>query len=115
MDNTMRIDFFVYQFLTNRYQPSFVELHFQLCDLINLDPVIGKVVLKALGGRKCPYPPGIYDMKNLSIPIVPRGFPFTKGRIYINVSITASGTMENVGQAHIDMEVKTANIKKKST
>ncbi|KAJ8714846.1 hypothetical protein PYW08_004827 [Mythimna loreyi] len=114
MDNTMKLEFFVYQFLTNRYKPSFIELHYQLCDLINLDPLIGKVVLNALGGRTCPYPPGVYDLKNLSVPFVPKGFPFTKGRIYINVSLTDSGEIKNIGRAYIDMEFKVANIRHKT-
>ncbi|KAJ8712083.1 hypothetical protein PYW07_004925 [Mythimna separata] len=62
-------------------------------------------MLKAVGGKTCPYPPGIYDLKNLSIPYVPKNFPFTKGRIYCNVTLTEGGVTRTIGRGCIDVEM----------
>ncbi|KAJ8714849.1 hypothetical protein PYW08_004830 [Mythimna loreyi] len=109
MNNSLTLDFYFYQFLTNRYQPSFVEMHFKFCDMINADPFFGASMRRALGGN-CPYPPGEYDMTNLSIPFVPKSFPFVKGRIYCNVSFVNGGVTLPVGGGSIDMEIKITYI-----
>ncbi|KAJ8712084.1 hypothetical protein PYW07_004926 [Mythimna separata] len=106
MTNKLKIDFYFYQFLSNRYQPSFVEMHFKFCDMIQSDTIFGPALLTAMGST-CPYPPGIYDLKNMSIPYVPKNFPFTKGRIYCNATLTEGGVTRAIGHGHIDVEVKT--------
>ena len=51
-------------------------------------------------------------MKNLSIPYVPRGFPFSKGRIYCNLSLITSGVSKTIFYGSIDLEIKIARLKK---
>ncbi|KAJ8712072.1 hypothetical protein PYW07_004914 [Mythimna separata] len=101
------VDFYFYQFLTNRYQPSFVEMHFKLCEMLQPGNIFGSAMLAAGGDQRCPYPPGIYDLRNMTIPFVPKNFPFTKGRIYCNVSFTEGGVTRTVVRGSIDLELKT--------
>ncbi|XP_026741676.1 uncharacterized protein LOC113503783 [Trichoplusia ni] len=106
--NNIKLDFYFYQFLTNRYRPSFIEMHFKFCELV-ADSFIGATLKRAFNDRTCPYPPGIYDLENLSLAYVPKGFPFTKGRIICNLTMTErSGTTKYVGHGYIDIEVKVA-------
>ncbi|PZC71920.1 hypothetical protein B5X24_HaOG212261 [Helicoverpa armigera] len=109
--NNFKLDFYFYQFLTNRYQPSFVEVHFNFCELLEKDRLFfGPALKKALGNHTCPIPPGNYDLRNMSILETPNGFPFTKGRIYCNGSVTENGVSHFVLYASIDMELKTIRI-----
>ncbi|KAJ8714845.1 hypothetical protein PYW08_004826 [Mythimna loreyi] len=110
----MEMDFYFYQFLSNRYKPSFVEMHFILCDMLQSDQIFGSALLSGLGGQRCPYPPGIYDLNNMTMPHVPKNFPFPKGRIYCNVSLTEGDVTKLVFYGNIDLEVKTWHKNKKN-
>ncbi|KAJ8714848.1 hypothetical protein PYW08_004829 [Mythimna loreyi] len=114
LDNNLKPSFYFYQFLTNRYRPSFVEMHFSFCEMMNSDTFFGETMRNAIPGRKCPFPPGEYDLKNMSIPYVPRGFPFAKGRIYCNVSFADGGVTKHIGRGSIDMEIKVAKLRKRT-
>ena len=48
----------------------------------------------------------------MSVPYVPQEFPFTKGRIYLNVSFNLNGVTKLIGGGSIDMEIKVYRIKK---
>ena len=51
-------------------------------------------------------------MQNMTIPYVPKGFPFNKGRILCNISLIQGGSPKLVAYGSIDMEVKVAKIKR---
>lgn len=50
----------------------------------------------------------------MTIPLkqIPHNFPFTKGRIYCNVTSTATKAL--IGSGHINMEIKDAHTNKKN-
>ncbi|XP_031765603.2 uncharacterized protein LOC116413040 [Galleria mellonella] len=109
--NNVTISFYFFEFLTNQYKRGFIEMHMGLCDLIFKDKFFGTALKRHLNStilEHCPLPKGDYHFHNMTIPLeqVPRGFPFTKGRIYANATIT--GTDKVVGSAYIDLELKTA-------
>ncbi|XP_075991460.1 uncharacterized protein LOC142986733 [Anticarsia gemmatalis] len=106
--NNGKIDFYFYQFTTNRYQPSFVEFHFKFCDMVQSDMFFGVLLKSTLDKMNltCPYPPGVYSYPDLLIPYVPKNFPFKKGRLYLNVSIISKHGIDFAGSAHMDMEIK---------
>ncbi|XP_073961300.1 uncharacterized protein isoform X1 [Choristoneura fumiferana] len=108
-DNTFKADFYFYEFLSNEYRRGFVEMHFKWCDLIHKDPFFGAAMNQGKFRRPCPFPPDDYHMYNMSIPsaAIPPGFPFTKGRIYANV--THRGY--DVFGGYIDMELKEKILK----
>ncbi|CAH0589266.1 unnamed protein product [Chrysodeixis includens] len=109
--NNLKLDFYFYQYLTNGYRPSFIEMHFKFCELV-ADSFIGPTLKRAFKNRTCPYPPGVYDLEDLSLAYVPKGFPFTKGRIIANLTYTERGSSRYVGHGYIDIELKVAKNKK---
>ncbi|XP_073961303.1 uncharacterized protein [Choristoneura fumiferana] len=111
-DDSIRVDFYFYEFLSNEYRRGFVEMHFGWCKLIHEDPFFGAAMNQGKLREPCPFPPGDYHMYNMSIPsaAIPPGFPFTKGRIYAN--LTQRGNF--VFGGHIDMELREKVIKSKS-
>ncbi|KAI5652124.1 hypothetical protein NE865_00462 [Phthorimaea operculella] len=113
--NNVSIDFFFYEWLSNRYQPSFVEMRFKFCNLVHKDSFFGPAFKQGQLNRPCPYPPGPYNLKNMTInpEVIPKAFPFRKGRIIVNVTLLT--TMEQVVHGYIDMELKQINRKKGST
>ncbi|KAJ8712085.1 hypothetical protein PYW07_004927 [Mythimna separata] len=113
LDNSLKVDFYFYQFLTNRYRPSFVELHFKLCDMVKYDELFGAELQRSVGDLTCPFPPGEYHLHNLSFQYVPKSFPFVKGRIYCNVSLNVGGVTKLIANGSSDMEIKVARIKNK--
>ncbi|XP_063542090.1 uncharacterized protein LOC134750777 [Cydia strobilella] len=108
-DDNLQVDFWFYQFLSNEYRRSFVEMHFRWCSLIHDDPFFGAAMKQGKLNEPCPYPPGDYHMYNMSIPTaaIPPGFPFTKGRIFAN--LTHNGN--DVFGGYIDMELKEKRVK----
>ncbi|XP_060803703.1 uncharacterized protein LOC106129111 [Amyelois transitella] len=106
--NNWTVDFYFYQFLSNEYKRSFVEMHFGWCDLIKKDKFFGQAMNQGrfLEQPKCPFAPGYYHLYNMTVPVtsIPWNFPFTKGRIYANV--TATGTGEILARGYINMELK---------
>ncbi|XP_050549917.1 uncharacterized protein LOC126910710 [Spodoptera frugiperda] len=105
------IDVYFYELLSNQYKRSFVEMHFDWCYLVEKDLFFGAAV--RAGGWKggCPHGPGKVNLYNMTInpAYIPRGFPFTKGRIYANFSLTK--TKERVAEGHIDMRIATVEAK----
>ncbi|KAH9635949.1 hypothetical protein HF086_015523 [Spodoptera exigua] len=105
------IDVYFYELLSNQYKRSFVEMHFDWCYLVEKDLFFGAAV--RAGGYKggCPHPPGKVNLYNMTInpAYIPRGFPFTRGRIYANFSTTK--TKERVAEGHIDMRIATVEAK----
>ncbi|KAL0880600.1 hypothetical protein ABMA27_001830 [Loxostege sticticalis] len=108
-DKNVTVDIYFYEYLSNVYKRGFVEMHFNFCELME-DNFFGAPMRQGKLSVQCPYPPGIYNLYNMSIDIgvIPRSFPFTKGRIYANVSYKHN----LIGAGYIDMEVKEVNIKR---
>ncbi|XP_059057810.1 uncharacterized protein LOC131851337 [Achroia grisella] len=108
--NNVTVSFYFYELLTNVYKRGFIEMHMGVCDLVLNDKFFGGAMRRNFNNAQihCPFPKGEYHYYNMTIPIeqVPRGFPFTRGRIYCNVSIT--NTDKVIGSGYIDLELKTA-------
>ncbi|RVE49894.1 hypothetical protein evm_005487, partial [Chilo suppressalis] len=102
--NNVSVDFYFYEFLSNVYKRGFIEMHFKFCDLLHKDSFFGAPMRQGKFLQPCPYPPGSYNLYNMSIDVrvIPPGFPFRKGRIYCN--LTYEKTLFASG--FIDMEVK---------
>ncbi|XP_073961957.1 uncharacterized protein [Choristoneura fumiferana] len=108
-DNEFKVDFYFFELLSNEYRRGFVEMHFKWCDLIHKNPFFGAPMRQGKLLKPCPYPPDVYDMYNMTIPslAIPPGFPFTKGRIFANVSHHGNA----VYCGHMDMELKEKIVK----
>ncbi|XP_052750488.1 uncharacterized protein LOC116413596 [Galleria mellonella] len=78
--NNVTLDVVVYELQGKEYKPTFIEFHFRLCDLINDDPHIGKLLSSA--GFTCPLLPGKYSFKNIAIPNddIPYPLPFQRAK-----------------------------------
>lgn len=50
-----QVDLFVHEFLSNEYRPSFVEMHYKLCDILFHDKVFSQFINKHLP-KTCPIP-----------------------------------------------------------
>ncbi|XP_059057809.1 uncharacterized protein LOC131851336 [Achroia grisella] len=113
LGNNVTVNFYFFEFLTNVYKRGFIEMHFRGCDFINKDSFFAGALRRQANSSilaQCPYPKGNYHFHNMSIPLsqVPRGFPFTKGRIYCNLTITDTDIV--FGSGYIDLELKTTRI-----
>ncbi|XP_053619328.1 uncharacterized protein LOC128680308 [Plodia interpunctella] len=109
----MGVDMYIYELLTNVYKRSFVEFHFGICDLIKKDHFFGKPLNQGRALHEtCPFSPGPYSFYNMTVPVasIPLSFPFTKGRIYANISSADSGVL--IGSGHINMELKRCKPKR---
>ncbi|XP_059057815.1 uncharacterized protein LOC131851342 [Achroia grisella] len=104
LGNNYTAHFYFFEFLSNQYKRGFIEMHFRYCDLILNNKFFGAAMKKNLPAI-CPFPKGEYHLYNMTIPIeeVPRVFPFTRGRIYVNLTILDADV---VMAAYIDLEVK---------
>ncbi|XP_059057816.1 uncharacterized protein LOC131851343 [Achroia grisella] len=102
--NNFTGNFYFYEFLSNQYKRGFVEMHFKFCDLVLNNKFFGAAMKKNI--KTCPLPVGEHHLYNMTIPIeqVPRGFPFTKGRIYVNGTVTDTNKVVVAG--YIDLELK---------
>ncbi|KAL0880598.1 hypothetical protein ABMA27_001828 [Loxostege sticticalis] len=109
-DGWIFVDFYFYEYLSNMYKRGFIEMHFNWCELMN-DNFFGAPMRQGKLSGPCPYPPGAYNLYNMSIDIgvIPRSFPFTKGRIYANLTYKHIF----IGAGYIDMEVKEVNLKRR--
>ncbi|CAB3230194.1 unnamed protein product [Arctia plantaginis] len=106
LDNTIRMDFYFYEYLTNRYRPSFVELHFGFCDMLEKDSIFGSQIKRHRENLTCPYPPRQYNLTKMSVTFIPKNFPFQRGRIYLNITRHENDKKALYVSAHIDMEIK---------
>ncbi|GBP26820.1 hypothetical protein EVAR_81185_1 [Eumeta japonica] len=81
--NNVTINLVFYEFLSNEYRRSFVEFHFPLCKLIDQEEYIGGLLARGLAGKKCPYPPDEYRLRNLTAPRSKMNvvWPFSRARI----------------------------------
>ncbi|KAL4705178.1 hypothetical protein ACJJTC_018424, partial [Scirpophaga incertulas] len=113
MSNNLTVHFYFLEYLSNVYKRSFVEMHFKFCDLIHKDNFFGAPMRQGKLLGSCPYPPGKYNLYNMSIDIrvIPPGFPFTKGRIFAN--LTGTHNKDLWGNGYIDMEVKEINVRRR--
>ncbi|XP_048001314.1 uncharacterized protein LOC125242118 [Leguminivora glycinivorella] len=102
--NNVTINIYIYEFLSNEYRRSFVEMHYRTCDFIDKDTVFRPFIKHALPDVGCPFPVGAYHFMNLSFPDFPllRSFPFKKGRLFIE----QRGRTARILNGFIDMEVK---------
>ncbi|KAL0831008.1 hypothetical protein ABMA28_001894 [Loxostege sticticalis] len=109
-DKHVNVDFYFYEYLSNVYKRGFIEMHFNFCELMD-DNFFGAPMRQGVLSGPCPYPPGKINLYNMSIDIrvIPRSFPFTKGRIYANVSYKHNV----IAGGYIDMEIKEINIKRR--
>ncbi|XP_047032392.1 uncharacterized protein LOC124639183 [Helicoverpa zea] len=109
-NSSIYVDMYFYELLTNQYKRSFIEFHFDWCYLVEKDMFFGSSMRK--GGLDIPCPHmGPLRMSNMTInpSVIPKGFPFTRGRIYANLSHPKTKT--RVGDAYIDMRLTTIDIK----
>ncbi|KAJ0174851.1 hypothetical protein K1T71_009959 [Dendrolimus kikuchii] len=103
--NNISMDFYFYEFLSNVYKRSFVEMHYKLCDLITKDIFFGAALRQNPKFAKgCPLLPNNYNMVNMSIPptSIPSSFPFRNRRIALNIT----RFKRLIAAEHIDMEIK---------
>ncbi|XP_059057812.1 uncharacterized protein LOC131851340 [Achroia grisella] len=107
--NNVTMHFYFYEWLTNQYKRGFIEMHLPACILIHKNKFFG-TALRGYFPSTCPIPVGDYHLYNMTVPVdqIPRGFPFTKGRIYCNITIDNNNKL--IGSAHIDIELKTISI-----
>ncbi|CAB3246994.1 unnamed protein product [Arctia plantaginis] len=90
-NNNVSLHFIFYEYLHNEYRPSFVEMHYKICDLILKDMLLGPVVRKA-GITVCPLPPGRYRMMNMTFNReFPSVWPFEKGKCEEIIKLEPSG------------------------
>ncbi|CAH0702057.1 unnamed protein product [Spodoptera exigua] len=91
MMQSLMVDVKINQYLHNEYRPSFVGLHYRLCDLVNKEPFIGGAIKNS--GLVCPLPAGYHAIMNITAPTenFPNVFPFEKGRLEITASLTSTG------------------------
>ncbi|KAJ8712086.1 hypothetical protein PYW07_004928 [Mythimna separata] len=110
-DTSIYVDVYFYELLTNQYKRSFIEMHFNVCYMVEKDVFFGAAMRAAGLDEPCPLPPGAYNLQNMTInpAVIPRGFPFTRGRIYAN--FTHTKTKERVADGFIDMKLATINVK----
>ncbi|KAJ8712078.1 hypothetical protein PYW07_004920 [Mythimna separata] len=110
-DSSIYIDVYFYELLTNQYKRSFIEMHFNWCYLTEKDMFFGAAMRAGGLNSTCPHQPGAYNLVNMTInpSVIPKGFPFTKGRIYAN--FTHPKTKARVGDGYIDMRVATIETK----
>ncbi|XP_061711676.1 uncharacterized protein LOC133520973 [Cydia pomonella] len=103
-----RIDIYLYEFLSNEYRRSFVEMHYRACDFIMKDNTFGNIFAARMPEvfRKCPFPQAEYHLVNLSYPDVPllKTFPFQKGRLFVSFSVPK--TKELLVETYIDVLIK---------
>ncbi|KAL0829738.1 hypothetical protein ABMA28_003232 [Loxostege sticticalis] len=103
LDKFLRADFYFYEYLTGVYKRGFFELHLNFCQLIK-NPLFGPMMKQRNLTGPCPYPPGEYHFYNMTVAgtAVPKGFPFTKGRLYANA------TYKNIfiASGYLDIEIK---------
>ncbi|CAH0589264.1 unnamed protein product [Chrysodeixis includens] len=112
LDERTWISIVFYQFLTNRYRPSFIELNFVLCEMLKDDKFMGSPFRMALHNKTCPFPPGKYLLANMTLlPVLPPGFPFTKGRIVANLTFHDGDHIDYAAHGYLDIEIKTAKMK----
>ncbi|KAJ8725389.1 hypothetical protein PYW08_003572 [Mythimna loreyi] len=97
--NNMTFTLVVTQLLHNEYRPSFVELKYKLCDLINKEPFVGECLKHV--GVVCPLPAGYHNIMNITANTenFPSVFPFEHGRIEVLLSLT--DTKEHAFMFHI--------------
>ncbi|XP_062530392.1 uncharacterized protein LOC101738215 isoform X1 [Bombyx mori] len=110
-DNNIIIDFIFYEFLSNTYRRTFVEMHYPWCDLIFKDMFFGPALRQGKLLKPCPHPPDDYKLVNMTVPpaAIPSSFPFRKGRILAN--LTTAKPKHWVACGHIDMEIKEIRVK----
>ncbi|KAI5639786.1 hypothetical protein NE865_07686 [Phthorimaea operculella] len=111
IDNFVKIEFFFYEWLTNQYKPTFVEMRFRWCDLIHKDKFFGAAMRQGKLAKPCPHPAGEYHLYNMTVPgaAIPFSFPFNRGRIYC--TLTDSRYNVTIATLYVDMEIKTVNRK----
>ncbi|KAJ8714847.1 hypothetical protein PYW08_004828 [Mythimna loreyi] len=114
-DTSIYIDVYFYELLTNQYKRSFIEFHFNWCYLVEKDMFFGSAIRSAGLTRPCPHLPGQYNLLNMTInpSVIPRGFPFTRGRIYAN--FTHPKTKSRVADGYIDMRLASIETKNPKT
>ncbi|KOB68211.1 Uncharacterized protein OBRU01_18652 [Operophtera brumata] len=89
-----------YEYLHNEYRRSFVEMHFNVCDLLQKEAYIGGMFKKI--GVTCPIF-GEYRLMNMTIPTenFPYVVPFEKTRVDIIVNATAPDADVMIYHAHV--------------
>ncbi|KAL0879161.1 hypothetical protein ABMA27_002955 [Loxostege sticticalis] len=87
LDQLLDVHFYFYEYLSNMYKRGFIEMHFNFCQLMD-DKFFGAPMRQGNLTGSCPYPPGEYHFYDMFIDVgvIPRSFPFTKRRIYANIT-----------------------------
>ncbi|XP_075980772.1 uncharacterized protein LOC142979625 [Anticarsia gemmatalis] len=111
-DSTLQVDFYFYEFLTNEYKRSFVEFHYNWCHLTEKDMLFGSAMRQGKLLKPCPHMPDQYNLVNMTInpAFIPRGFPFTRGRIEANLTFPKLKAW--VADGYIDMRISQIDKKK---
>ncbi|KAJ0174853.1 hypothetical protein K1T71_009961 [Dendrolimus kikuchii] len=110
MDNNIVCEFYFYEFLSNVYKRSFVQIIRKFCDLLENDIFFGPAIKQQECFKgPCPFPPNNFVLVNMSIPptSIPPSFPFKKGRILLNMTMAK----RTIASGYIDMEIR--ELKKK--
>ncbi|XP_053608962.1 uncharacterized protein LOC128674467 [Plodia interpunctella] len=91
--NNVTVDIIFYEYLHNEYKRSFVEMHFQVCNMYQEDIYVG-MALRNAGLKECPLKPGSYAFANMTIPNVekfPYVWPFEKAKVTAIISNPKTG------------------------
>ncbi|XP_075980771.1 uncharacterized protein LOC142979624 [Anticarsia gemmatalis] len=104
-DSNIIVDVYMFELLTNVYKRTFVEFHFNWCHLVEKDLFFGSAMRQGKLLKPCPHMPGAYNLVNMTIhpEFIPKGFPFTRGRIYAN--FTQAKTKIRISDGYIDMHI----------
>ncbi|CAG5011420.1 unnamed protein product [Parnassius apollo] len=97
-----------FEFVSYKYERSFIEFHYNLCDFL-MDPLIGAEFKKQ--GLECPIIPGkLYSYKNFTVHLddFPNVFPFEKGLIKIEIRLTDSNKT-HIAEAFLHLSFKNKN------
>ncbi|KAI5645296.1 hypothetical protein NE865_02844 [Phthorimaea operculella] len=80
LDNKFSYQFYFYkEWMPNVYKPTFLEMHYKHCDLLEKDKLFGRTMRQGKLSGPCPHPPGEYHLYNMSVPSaeLPESFPFS--------------------------------------
>ncbi|CAG5011430.1 unnamed protein product [Parnassius apollo] len=104
--NNLMIHLLYYEFISFRYERSFIDFHYNLCDFLN-DPLIGMEFKKR--GLECPVKPGkLYSFTNFTIRMddFPNVFSHEKGLLKTKLHLDDSN---NTRISEIDIYLSLKN------
>ncbi|CAG5011406.1 unnamed protein product [Parnassius apollo] len=106
---SLMIHLLFYEYVSYRYERSFIEFHYNLCDFLT-DPLIGAEFKKR--GLECPIKPGkLYSYKNFTVYLddFPNVFPYEKGLIKFEITLMGSSNNTPIAEAFLHLSFKNRN------